>query len=214
MSAQSAKSSNKTKNKQPANFVDLRGKPKSQSQSFQDIISPELKHSYRLGFNWLQRLSRVQRIVGVVVIVCLVAIAVSLFGSSSDPVPLSVRKAVSFKVYYPLQSNLPNGYTLDTTSFTTTKQTVIYAVDYDNGQKINVSVQAQPSAAQLSYFNSHYIAVHSDLSTAIGTAVIGSIDSQSVVSLPAGKSWILLVAPGNINQTALKQTVQALVPAQ
>src|ERR1035437_9493874 len=37
--------------------------------------------------------------------------------SPPDPVPLTIRHGVNFNVYYPDQTKLPAGYTLDTNSF-------------------------------------------------------------------------------------------------
>jgi hypothetical protein len=205
----------KTSKKRPPNFVDLRGpRLNSRTQLVQDVLHPRLKRRYRLGLNRLKRLGLTHLAILAIVIIGLVILGFKAFAPAPDPVPLVARQAVTFPIYYPLHSELPAGYSLDTTSFSATNQVVIYAIYGGSGQKINVSVQAKPSTAQISYFNSQIIPKHAQFTTKLGTVTMGSVGSQEIASLPTnGHSWILLNASTNINQIQLKQVIKALVQA-
>ena len=192
------------------NFTDLRkSNSKARPQLIQDIIQPDLKRRWFLGRSILKRLSRAQLLLSVVILIVIIALCLKLLIPTYDPVPKSVQSAVSFEVYYPDQSKLPIGYTLEVHSFSASTQAVVYVIRNNLGQNLNVSVQSLPSAAQMSYFNTSIIPLHTSVNTSIGTALIGAINSQTVVSLPVNKSWILITAPGNINQSKLEQVIES-----
>jgi hypothetical protein len=135
---------------------------------------------------------------------------------SSSPVPANIVRAVNFKVYYPDQSKLPAGYTFDKNSFANpVSNGISYEVNYDNGKKIVFSLQSKPADNELQVFNSNYIPLRTDYQTAIGQAEIGAYNNhgkvQSLVSLPTHSStWIVITAPYDIDQAALKQILNSL----
>ena len=128
-----------------------------------------------------------------------------------SPVPKSVQSAVSFPIYYPDQKKLPNGYTLDTGSFSAGQDNaVIYKIHYGDNKTIAVTVQVKPPSSALQNFYSTRIPLHTTVNTSVGTATVGAIGTQTIVSLPTnGNSWLLITAPGNIDQSQLKQVLQA-----
>jgi hypothetical protein len=200
----------KTQSNVPLNFIDLRkSNSKARPQLIQDIIQPELKRRWFLGLSILKRLSRTHLLFSIIILIVIIAVGLKLFIPAYDPVPNSVQLAVNFQIYYPDQSKLPIGYTLEVHSFSASNQAVVYAIRNNLGQTLSVSVQSRPSAAQMSYFNTSIIALHTSLNTSIGTALIGAINSQTVVSLPVNKSWILITAPGDISQSKLKQVIES-----
>ncbi len=149
------------------------------------------------------------------------AIAIAIAGVGAwlwlaphDPVPGDVKHAVAFPVYYPQQSKLPAGYTLDTKSFTASDQAVIYAINYGSGQKITVSVQKRPSDNNLANFYKHSIPIHSDVLTMIGKAAVGAVGEQTMVSLPTNdRSWLIITGPATIDRDQLTQVLQSIVKA-
>ena len=143
----------------------------------------------------------------IVILIVVVSLCLRLLGPPYDPIPLSVRQTVSFRIYYPDQSKLPIGYSLDIKSISASNQAVVYVIRSNSGQKLNVSIQARPSAAQLIYFDNSIIALHTQINTNIGKALIGAINSQAVLSLPVGGSWILITAPGSFNQSTLQRVI-------
>jgi hypothetical protein len=154
-------------------------------------------------------------IIGVVGILTFVVIP-SFHGQkkapSPNPVPVSIQRKVNFPVYYPVQSKLPVGYTLNTSSFSVGNGAAVYAVSYNQGKKIVFAVQQKPSAVDIQGFYTTHMPLHSDVNTPVGTAAIGVINQQTVVSLPTkSNAWLLITAPLNINQKHLKQVVQAIV---
>jgi hypothetical protein len=135
---------------------------------------------------------------------------------SPDPVPLSVRKSVGFPVYYPVQNDLPTGYTLDLKSLTSPSNGVlIFTVDYGSN-KIIFSEQKKPSSTQIQSFNANYIPLRTGYQTPAGQAEIsaynnGNKNLQTLVSFPTnGSTWIIITAPPNINQNQLEQVLSAI----
>lgn len=152
----------------------------------------------------------------VVVIAVLAAGIAWFFLRPKSPVPSKIAKAVDFPVYYPDPKKLPAGYTLDTTSFKNpVSNGISYSVDYGNGQKLVFSLQDKPSSSELQDFNSNYIPLHNDYKTPVGQAELGAYNNhgttESLISLPTnGKTWIIITAPYNTDQTKLKQVLSAL----
>ncbi len=134
-----------------------------------------------------------------------------------SPVPKTIASSVSFSIYYPEQSKLPAGYTLDLNSFKQpVRNGVNYTVSYSNGHKLVFSLQPKPSATELQNFSANYIPLHITYHTSIGQALLGAYNTktgtETLVSLPANGSstWIILTAPYDINQDQLKQVLSAL----
>jgi hypothetical protein len=130
---------------------------------------------------------------------------------SINPIPNSYRSSVDFPVYYPVPSKLPEGYTLASKSYTIPATDVlVYAINYGDGQHIDVSLQNKPSVTALSEFVKIHIPLHSTDITPVGQATIGVLNNQSVTSLPTDtNTWIITSAPVNINQDQLKQVLDS-----
>lgn len=130
---------------------------------------------------------------------------------TKSPVPTAIQQSINFPIYYPDSKKLPTGYSLDTGSFSKGQGAVIYKINYGKNQHIIVSVQQKPSDQAIKSFDTKYIPLHTDITTAIGTAKIGAIDTHAVVSLPtSGNSWLLMTAPSDINQNQLKQVIRSI----
>lgn len=133
--------------------------------------------------------------------------------SVRSPVPKNISKQVNFPIYYPDQKKLPPGYTLSKSSFKSPQPgAVLYVVYYDKNQKLVFSVQQKPSDSDLAAFVKNYIPIHRQVLTLVGTATIGAIGKQTVVSLPTdSNTWIIVTAPANVYGTdALAQVLKAL----
>lgn len=132
-----------------------------------------------------------------------------------SPVPQQVQKAVNFPIYYPQPSQLPAGYSLDTTSFHMQDAgVVIYSVEYA-GQRLIFSEQAQPDHATIDKFTKTYIPLHTSLKTSVGEAQVGAFGSgnnlRTVVSLPITRGpWLILTIPPGSNHADLTQVLKAL----
>jgi hypothetical protein len=130
----------------------------------------------------------------------------------TDPVPKNIKAAVSFPIYYPDQTKLPAGYSLDLFSFSTGQGAVIYKVNYDT-HKLIFTVQKKPSDAEISAFYKSNMPLHIDEKTDIGTAAIGVLNNQMVASLPTNSNaWILVTATKDADQNKLKQVLHSLKP--
>ena len=135
----------------------------------------------------------------------------------ASPVPKSITSSVSFPIYYPDQSKLPAGYTLDASSFKQPVQNgVNYTVDYGNRQELVFSLQPKPPASELQNFVANYIPLHNSFQAPTGQALLGAYNTktgtETLVSLPTGSNtWIIITAPYNINQDQLKQVIGSLI---
>lgn len=163
------------------------------------------RHDQRLKRRW----PWVVAVVAVVVVAA--AIAAWLLFVPRSPVPDDVKKAVSFPIYYPEQSKLPSGYTLDTKSFTASDQVAMYIITYGSDQRLIVSVQKRPPEDEIAYFYKNTIPIHKDVVTVNGTAAIGAVGQQSITSLPTNdQSWLIIMGPPDVNKDELSRVLQAM----
>ena len=154
-----------------------------------------------------------------IIIMAFIIVTVSILMSSkpTDPVPKSILTSVPYAIYYPDQSRLPSGYTLDIKSIQKSSGNVVeYFVDYGNKQLVVVFEQTMPSQSTINHFTSTYMPLHTTFWTPMGNAVLGAINYgksiRSVVSLPINNGpWIIVTAPSNINQNDLKQVINSLI---
>jgi len=132
-------------------------------------------------------------------------------GTLPYPIAKSAAKQLGFDIYYPNQKLLPSGYVLNTRSFDTSNQVLIYSVSYGNNQKIVFSDQAKPTNTQVQAFYAKNLPLNTSLQTKIGVATIGAINTQTVISIPTStNAWLIATASGNINQQALDQVLESI----
>jgi hypothetical protein len=154
--------------------------------------------------------------IAIAIVLVIAAAATHHFVTKNNNVlPLPIDKAsaqtLGFDIYYPNQKLLPEGYVLDKKSFYYSNQTIIYSVIYGNNQKIIFSDQVKPSSADLQDFNAKNIPLHTTENTSIGTATLGAIGSQSIASLPTKtNAWLIITAPGDINQQVLDKVLNSV----
>ena len=130
--------------------------------------------------------------------------------------PQAVAQAVNFPIYYPDQKKLPAGYSLNSNSFKYLPgQGVLYYVSYDNGKRLVFTLQQKPSGSDLANFNKKYIPINRQVLTLVGTATMGAIGDQTVVSLPTdSNTWIIITGPADIYATSqLTQVVRSIKKA-
>jgi hypothetical protein len=132
-------------------------------------------------------------------------------GTLPYPISKSEAKRLGFDIYYPSQKLLPTGYTLDKGSFYITNQVIIYSVSYGTDHKIIFSDQAKPIYSQIQAFYTKDLPLNTTFQTSIGTATIGAINLETVVSVPTKtNAWLIATAPGDIDQNQLDQVIKAL----
>lgn len=165
-----------------------------------------------------RRLSRPALAVAGIMVVLLLAGLVFLWRptATTSPVPLQVREAVAFQIYYPKQQKLPSGYSLDTTSFHLAQPgVVIYSVVYHGNQRLVFSEEQTPDSSIIDKFTKSYIPLHTALKTDLGQAEFGAYGTgktlRTVVSLPINKGpWLILTAPPASSHDDLVQIIKAL----
>lgn len=192
-----------------------------QTQNRSDVANKSVKRIYRynkllsdkLGF-YRRAFYSLLTIVLVVMSGFFVAYLVRYHDLHSvpDPIPISVRDKVKFPLYFPNPSRLPASYKLNTASFTDSAQAVVYSLTYRN-QTMVFSVQNNPGVSAINNFYSSSLALHTTMSTPVGNATIGAIGSQSIVSLPTSRSWILITGPSNFSQQQYAPVLSAMTEA-
>lgn len=131
------------------------------------------------------------------------------------PVSSQIANKLSFNIYYPNQKLLPEGYFLDKSSFTVTNQVLIFSVSNSYNQQLIFSDQAKPSNSIIEEFYTRNIPLNTTLSTDIGLATIGAINTRTIVSIPTDtNTWIIVTAPGNISQENLIQVLRSIELAE
>jgi hypothetical protein len=154
---------------------------------------------------------------GVVGVVFLAALGIFLAHGmmAHSPVPAEVRSAVSFPIYYPRQSKLPPGYSLDTASFRLAESGVVIYSVHKGSQQLVFSEQEAPDGNVINKFTSSYIPLHNTITTDLGKAEIGAAGQgsslQTVASLPVVKGpWLIITAPADTKQSDMQQVLQSL----
>ena len=136
--------------------------------------------------------------------------------SSTSPVPQSINKQINFPIYYPDAKRLPSGYVLDKNSFRSPqKGVVIYSVIYDSNKKIVFSVQQKPSDSIIQDFYANSIPLRNHFNISLGDLEIGAFGSGKTLGTVASLttkdgSWLIVTAPGDINQLQLEQVMNSL----
>jgi hypothetical protein len=163
------------------------------------------------------KLSRSRVIVFALVLVALASIVtVLIFKFSGGLVPKNIQKQVNFHVYYPAQDKIPAGYKVDTSSFrTAASNVVLFSVNYSNGRSMVFSESEKPSGDVIDKFNASAIPIHTQVSTAVGKALVGAYgsgkDLRTIASLPIPNGpWLIITAPSDINQADLEKVLQAI----
>lgn len=138
---------------------------------------------------------------------------VFLHWHTRDPVPESIRSAVSFPVYYPDPRLMPIDFSTVSNSFTTTANhsVVIYEVRGKTRQLINVSVEQKPSASVLAKLSATVLPSHVKLTTEAGHIQAGTGNHELVGSLVTNQnSWVLVTAPLSLTVPVLTQFMKSL----
>jgi hypothetical protein len=208
--------SRKEKNKVAArsvspNFTDLRAiKPNSNhvQNVIQDIVVPVVKRKLRPRWNPGFQIRTVA-----LVLICLLAVSATIFSLVHHTSPISevIKKQVKFDVYYPDPTKIPAGYSVDYSDISVTPQALIYTINGPALLKLFVSEQTKPPEVQLHYFYTNQMQLHTDVKTNVGTAAVGAIRAQTVVSLPTNtNTWLLISANHSETAASLRQILVSL----
>lgn len=164
----------------------------------------------------LPHISISRRVVKAVLVGIGIAVVVAalflLLPTKPTVVPKDIRKNIPFSIYYPDQSKLPKGYTLQKASFTSPDSgVVLYAVTFPRG-KFVLSVQEKPDKEELDSFTNQRLPVRYTLSTPNGRATVGVLGNQLVASLPTNSdSWVIVTSPQNTRQAEMRSLLNSLV---
>jgi hypothetical protein len=194
----------------PPNFTDLRAvkpKPKLEQNGIQDIVAPRGERRFRL---WRSPVFRIRAIA--LILIFLIAVGGTIFSVVHHTSPISevIKKQVKFDVYYPDPAKIPAGYSVDYSDISVTPQALIYTINGHALLKLFVSEQTKPPEVQLHYFYTNQMQLHTDIKTNVGTAAVGAIGAQTVVSLPTNtNTWLLISANQPETAASLRQILVA-----
>jgi hypothetical protein len=113
-----------------------------------------------------------------------------------------------------VQNDLPSGYVFNVQAISSSNQTVLYTVGYGHNQKLIFTEQDRPSDIAIKGFYSVHMPLYIPVDTSVGTAALGELNHETVISLPTNtNTWILMTAPLNADQSQLKKVVRSLAIA-
>jgi hypothetical protein len=137
-------------------------------------------------------------------VILIAGLAVLSTSGSDNPIPNKFTSNLGFTAYYPSPSNLPSGYHLDKDSFNSpAKDVLVYTVSSSNTH-LTVSLQNKPSSYDLAQFVKQHLALNTTLATSVGVATIGSLNDETVASLPTNKTtWIIVSSQNNVSKSVL-----------
>lgn len=126
--------------------------------------------------------------------------------SQKSPVPNPYKNALGFSTPYP--TKLPEGFSVNPSSFNSTNSVLIYSIDTGN-QPISVSVQRKPESFDFDSFYSKGLQGTQKFTTDIGEAAVGKAEGKIIGSLLAGDSWAILTSTSStLTQIQLQEIIK------
>lgn len=130
----------------------------------------------------------------IVLITLLAGIIFSKLREPDSPVPASFRVNTEFSMYYP--KALPEGFEYDEIAQDTETGVVTYSIA-SGERKLYFSLQPRPDGFDLEGFNREKITGGRTFETKIGPLTTGVLENQTVGSIVANDTWVLITAgPG------------------
>jgi hypothetical protein len=149
------------------------------------------------------------------IVLCLIIGGILVWNTNhvTSLVPPSVSHQVHFDIYYPDPTRLPSGYSLDAQSFTANHTTVLYKIHHGD-QELIVTLQQKPSTLAIQTFYHVHMPLTITVPTKVGTASLGVLNNETVVSLPTNtNTWLLMTAPLNADEAQIRRVIQAMILA-
>lgn len=186
--------------------------PSVHSQPEPELPTEPAKTSGKVRIRLL-RLDRKLLLVVPVVIVFIAGAAILLTGNSQpDPIPVNIKQEADFTLYYP--QKLPAGFRFDEAKYDASTRVVTYDYVADGGNKLYFSLQPKPTGFNFDNFDKEQLSGAHQTDTPIGTATIGILQQETVSSVVADKTWILISAGEKISLDQLEQVSKSLAPAK
>jgi hypothetical protein len=147
-----------------------------------------------------------------VVIIIVVVITLIVSKTPPDPLPESVKSKANFTLYYP--TSIPAGFHFDEAAYDPSTHVVTYDYTTSEGDKLYFSLQPKPGNFDFNNFYKKQLSGTIQTSTPLGIANIGVLQKETVSSIVANKTWIIIGAGGNVNIALLEQVSKSLVVAK
>jgi hypothetical protein len=157
------------------------------------------------------RLSRKLLIIPVAIVVIAGTAILFTRGSQPDPIPADIKQQADFTLYYP--KKLPADFHFDEAKYDASSRVVTYDYSTKEGNKLYFSLQPKPSGFNFDDFDKKQLSGAHQTDTPIGTATIGILQQETVSSVVADKTWVLISGGEKISLDQLEQVSKSLAPA-
>ena len=147
-------------------------------------------------------------VMGMLILILCGAAAFLVLQTRTPSIPPKLRAAqknIEFPLYYP--NKLPSGFTLDTSSISTTKDVALYSFTYDKNKRVSFSIQAKAKNFTTDDFNPT-----DDFTSYIGRAYLVDLEDRSSAAVVGDTSWVLINAPDKIPSGQMRELIDALRP--
>ena len=148
--------------------------------------------------------------IGIIVIAVTAGVVAWLVTPKNNAEFTNVLGAVDTDVaiYYP--AKMPDGYALNATTVTKTETLLSYAISNGDDKDYFFSMQKTPRQSIVTNFESVQLTGAAPVDTAIGSAVIGVANGQTMASVVTDSSWIIITAPQGGKKSDLMYLVENL----
>ena len=137
--------------------------------------------------------------IGACLLVGISVLTTTLVIKNSDPLPAPSPSPSQIRAIYP--SSVPDGYRVDKTSLSETREVATYTITTPAKDTVLVSIQQKPSDAVLEKFETEQLG----LPETINNITVGQVRGRVVASFTKDSQWILLNAPPTVSYNVLAE---------
>lgn len=184
----------------------------------QELQATRLENARLKHRPWLALANRKNSLIAIVSLIVIGGAVgtVALRPQSADPVPVSIRHALKFDVYYP-KDTVPKSHAFNSSDFSIQDNglALTFAVGVPGGPNLVISEQTKPTSEALALFYKTRMPLTVPIYSPVGTAQLGGLNNETVVSLPTTtNTWIIATAPFNADQGKIKQILSTMTIAR
>jgi hypothetical protein len=160
-----------------------------------------------------KKLGRKQKLLVAAVVILIAAATIGLIvwrdQASRFTLPAEYSKNAGIDIYIP--KRLPEGYTLKTNSLQSDGGVVIFAINDTDSHRIVFSEQSKPETFDFQNFYDKVLKNSRKLDGTPYPATIGTGEKNSkILSIEAGKTWVIISAQAQTPDSALVQIAQQM----
>ncbi len=131
---------------------------------------------------------------------------------TSGHVPAAILRKASFPVYTPMW--LPTGMLVEPDSFDATSQVVTFSIRDGHGTRLVFTEQPRPTSQEVSTFYDQQLADKTTFKADDREITIGRFEGTDFAAVLLDKTWILVRAVADMNQSDLEKVARQLKLAE